>query len=98
MELAGQRPYTREDGEKLATELGAMGYFECSALLQQNINETFEGVIRMLKGGAAPGGAGAPGAPGGAAEGNAAGGNDPNGANGANGDKKIKKKKNCLLL
>ena len=105
MEAAGQRPYTREDGEKLAGELGAMGYFECSALLQQNINETFEGVIRMLKGGAtgantaaAAGSAdtGAAGAGAGGAAGAAANGGS---GSGAGGDAKSRKRKpNCMIL
>lgn len=104
MEAAGQRPYTKEDGEKLASELGAMGYFECSALLQQNIAETFEGVIRTLKGGAPAMGAQGATAGGQASSADANGGNSQGTQNSADGNsadgngKFGKKKIKCSIL
>ena len=38
----GLRPITREDGEKLARQLRAASYAECSALTQYKIKEIFD--------------------------------------------------------
>lgn len=48
--LAKQRmqPVRKEDGEKMARELGAVKYVECSALTQYKLKDVFDEVCREL--------------------------------------------------
>lgn len=39
---------TASEGEKLANEIGAVGFFECSALRGDNINEIFDEAARVI--------------------------------------------------
>uniref|UniRef100_A0A3Q2Q779 Uncharacterized protein n=1 Tax=Fundulus heteroclitus TaxID=8078 RepID=A0A3Q2Q779_FUNHE len=40
-----QRPVSTEEGQRLALELGAVGFSECSALTQKNLKDTFDAAI-----------------------------------------------------
>lgn len=40
-----QRPVSTEEGRRLALELGAVGFTECSALTQKNLKDTFDCAI-----------------------------------------------------
>lgn len=40
-----QRPVGTEEGRRLAEELGAVGFSECSALTQKNLKDTFDAAI-----------------------------------------------------
>jgi hypothetical protein len=42
----GKAPLTASDGARLATELGALGYLECSALTQQGLKMVFDSAIK----------------------------------------------------
>ena len=42
----GRAPLTAADGARLAAELGAVGYLECSALTQQGLKTVFDGAIK----------------------------------------------------
>jgi Ras-related C3 botulinum toxin substrate 1 len=39
-------PVSQADGLRLATELGAVGYLECSALTQQGLKTVFDSAIK----------------------------------------------------
>jgi GTPase SAR1 family protein len=43
-----QRPITNDQGERLARELGAIKYVECSALTQKGLKNVFDEVRRLL--------------------------------------------------
>ncbi len=43
---AGKAPLTSADGQRLAAELGALGYLECSALTQQGLKTVFDSAIK----------------------------------------------------
>lgn len=40
-----QRPVSTEEGRRLAQELGAVGFAECSALTQKNLKDAFDSAI-----------------------------------------------------
>jgi len=42
----GKSPITTADGNRLAAELGAVGYLECSALTQQGLKTVFDNAIK----------------------------------------------------
>ncbi|ELP89195.1 RAC GTPase, putative [Entamoeba invadens IP1] len=44
----GITPKTEADGQKLAQEIGAVKYIECSALTQQNLKLVFEEAVRAV--------------------------------------------------
>ena len=44
----GLQPISCSDGEKVAREIAAVAYVECSALMQQNLNQVFEEAIKAI--------------------------------------------------
>lgn len=48
IEERGQEPITEEEGRRAAEELGAVAFFECSALKRQGLAEVFEGAARVV--------------------------------------------------
>lgn len=40
-----QRPVSTEEGQRLAQEMGAVGFAECSALTQKNLKDAFDSAI-----------------------------------------------------
>lgn len=56
---AEAEPFTKEDGERLAKEVGARMYVECSSFTQDGLKNVFEQAVRVaLSGGSAGGGTG----------------------------------------
>ncbi|ELP94424.1 RAC GTPase, putative [Entamoeba invadens IP1] len=54
----GEQPYTKEDGDKLAAELKAYCYMECSALKRTGLKDIFDQAVRFTlkqRGGAGEG-------------------------------------------
>ena len=43
-------PVRKEDGERMAKELGAVKYVECSALTQYKLKDVFDEVSRLISG------------------------------------------------
>ena len=48
METKGQKIVTSQQGEALATELGAIKYMECSALTQKGLQNVFQDAVRAV--------------------------------------------------
>lgn len=46
LRAAGKVPFSTEDGERLAAEVGAVKYVECSALTQKGLKQVFDEAIR----------------------------------------------------
>lgn len=44
----GEKPLTEEDGQAKAKEIGAIGYVECSAMLNQNVKGVFDAGITYI--------------------------------------------------
>lgn len=48
------KPVEREDGERMARELGAVKYVECSALTQERLKDVFDEVSLSISSYPAP--------------------------------------------
>lgn len=47
LRASGKAPFSVEDGERLAAEVGAVKYVECSALTQVGLKHVFDEAIRV---------------------------------------------------
>jgi len=45
---ADMQPISTKEGEALSEDIGALLYFECSALTQKNLPEVFEGAVKAV--------------------------------------------------
>lgn len=45
LERGGEKPLRQQDGERLAKDIGALGYVECSALTQRNLKLVFDTLL-----------------------------------------------------
>jgi len=48
LKTMGERTLTKQDGEKLAKEIGAVAYVECSSKTMENVNEVFDKAVRIV--------------------------------------------------
>ena len=53
---AQETPVSAQDGRRLAQEIGAVGFAECSALTQKNLKDAFDSAILASVGGCVGGG------------------------------------------
>ena len=47
--LDGCSPVSKQEGESLAKQIGAWGYYETSALKQEGVTQVFDAVIQAAK-------------------------------------------------
>ncbi len=66
---AEAEPFTKEDGERLAKEVGARMYVECSSFTQDGLKNVFEQAVRVALSGAAGSAGGSGGGGGGGKKG-----------------------------
>ena len=48
LESKGQKLLTHEDGTRLAKQIGAVNYVECSAKTMENVNDVFDKAVRAV--------------------------------------------------